>query len=160
MQRRLAIVCVVALLLTAAFSSASAQTDWDRFESGWVYITLAQQTSSGWVEFRDSYRILPDVEQHGVQIIYFEESAEYFLTAEDAFLLKEALAFLEETAEGEQRQMNGRQWQAFTFTNDNAVVLGQIELADDGNEPHRMLVPVDQMPELAKAIKDALEALN
>lgn len=161
MKRHLTIASVVALLFTIAFGSVSAQTDWDRFEAGWVYVTLSQQTSSGWVEFRDSYRVLPDFEQNGVLIIYYEEGSEYLLTAEDAFLLNEALVFLGETAAGEQRQMNGRSWKGFTFTNEGDVVIGQIELSSaQGDEGHHLLIPVDQMPELAAAIEAALNALD
>lgn len=159
MKRRLTAVWVIVLVLAASFGVVHAETDWDSFDVGWVFVTLAQQTSSGVVEFRDAYRVLPDLEENGVKIIYYEEGTEYILTAEDAFLLKEALAFLSETAEGEQRQMNGRNWKGFTFTNDSGIILGQIELTDGHENVHHILIPTDQMPELALAIENALNAL-
>lgn len=160
MKRRLTAVWVIALVLAASFGAVHAETDWDSFEVGWVFVTLAQQTSSGMVEFRDAYRVLPDLEQRGVRIIYYEEGTEYLLTAEDAFLLKEALVFFSETEAGEQRQMNGRNWKGFTFTNDHGIILGQIELTGVQENPvHHMLIPTDQMPELAAAIENALDAL-
>lgn len=151
----------MALVWAVSFGAVHAETDWDSFEVGWVFVTLSQQTSSGMVEFRDAYRVLPDLEQRGVRIIYYEQGTEYLLTAEDAFLLKEALAFLSETAVGEQRQMNGRHWKGFTFTNDDGLILGQIELMGvQGDSAHHILIPTDQMPDLALAIDNALNALR
>lgn len=161
MKRHVTMACVVVLLLTVAFGSVSAQTDWD-FESGWVYVTLSQPSSSGVVEYRDSYRVLPDVENRGVRIIYYEEDEEYLLTAEDAFLLKEAFAFLGETAVGEQRQMNGRLWKGFAFTSEvDNMVIGQIELLlPEGDVGHHIFIPTDQMPDFAAAIEAVLNALD
>lgn len=170
MKRKLGhVVLACVLILVTAIGTVGAQqqsqqpVDWDHYEAGWVYITISQQTSNGVVEFRDAYRILPDFERegYGVRIVYYEKDETYTLTLEDAFLLREALLYFKETKSGEQRQMNGRQWKGFTFQ-ESGQVLGQIELYKQvgGTEKHVLLIPVDQMEAVAKAIQAVLLAID
>lgn len=151
---------------------AVAESDWNHFSTGWVYVTTNFTTEAGQlVTYREAFRVLPNFTDRQVEITDFEAGVRIVLTPEDAFRLIDGLRHLAATPQGNQRQDRGQQWSGFTWTDAEGVVHGWLEfhvfepideaavdsLADI--DIYEIYLPVDAMPAWIEAIEKARGAL-
>lgn len=132
-------------MLALMVAPAAAETDWNHFSTGWIYVTVDYTTEAGQlVRYREAYRVLPNFKEQRIEITHYEAGVRVLLTPEDAFRLLDGLQHLAGTPPGGQRQDRGQQWSGFTWTDAAGVVHGWLEF--------RVFEPIDDTA--AEALTD------